>query len=147
VPITHGPTVPGDTAEILSSGRAVPPAGAPEDIKVLIWSSNRLIGLPYRYGGGHVSFSSNAYDCSGSVSYALHEAGLLASPQDSLTFLSWAAKGPGPWITVYARDGHAWMTVAGIRLDTSAVNDPVGLSGPRWRPGLEPLQGFRLRHP
>jgi cell wall-associated NlpC family hydrolase len=147
VPVTSGPTVPGDTAEILSSGLAVPPADAPEDVKVLIWSANRLIGLPYRYGGGHASFSANAYDCSGSVSYALHEAGLLAAPQDSRTFFRWGVRGPGTWITVYTTNGHAWMTVAGIRLDTSPVNDPVGLPGPRWRPGLEPLRGFRERHP
>ena len=147
VPVTSGPTVPGLTAEILPSGLAVPPADAPEAIKVLIWSANRLIGLPYRYGGGHASFSSNAYDCSGSVSYALHEAGLLATPQDSRTFLQWGSKGPGPWVTVYTRAGHAWMTVAGIRLDTSPVDDPVGLPGPRWRPGLEPVQGFHQRHP
>ena len=147
VPITSGPTVPGATAVILPSGRAEPPADAPEDIKVLIWSANRLIGLPYKWGGGHASWASNGYDCSGSVSYALHEAGLLSVPQDSRTFLHWGSPGPGAWITVYTRAGHAWMTVAGIRLDTSPVNDPFGLSGPRWRPGLEPLRGFHERHP
>jgi hypothetical protein len=138
--------VPGVEAEILGSGLAVPPADSPERVKVLIWTSNRLIGLPYRYGGGHHSFSANAYDCSGSVSYALHAAGQIAYPDDSLGFETWGVHGAGPWITVYTRDGHAWLTVAGIRLDTSPVNDPGGLSGPRWRPGLEPLRGFRLRH-
>jgi hypothetical protein len=138
--------VPGELAEILPSDLAVPPADAPERVKVLIWSANRLIGLPYRYGGGHASFSSNAYDCSGSVSYALHAAGLLAYPHDSATFMHWGIRGPGSWVTVYTRSGHAWLTVAGIRLDTSPVNDPGGLSGPRWRPGLEPLRGFRMRH-
>jgi hypothetical protein len=144
--VTSGPTVPGELAEILPSDLAVPPADAPERVKVLIWSANRLIGLPYRYGGGHASFSSNAYDCSGSVSYALHAAGLLAYPHDSATFMHWGIRGPGSWVTVYTRSGHAWLTVAGIRLDTSPVNDPGGLSGPRWRPGLEPLRGFRMRH-
>ena len=147
VPITSGPTVPGVTAEILDTGLAVPPADAPYQIKVLIWSTNRLIGLPYRYGGGHVSFSARAYDCSGSVSYALHEAGLLGWPLDSSALMGWGSKGPGAWITVYTNHGHAWMTVAGIRLDTSPVNDPVGLPGPRWRPGLEWTHGFAVRHP
>jgi hypothetical protein len=146
-PVTSGPTVPGDTAEILGSGLAVPPAGAPQRVKVLIWTANRLIGLPYRYGGGHASFSSNAYDCSGSVSYALHAAGLLGYPEDSSALMHWGLRGPGTWITVYATAGHAWMTVAGIRLDTSPVNDPLGLAGPRWRPGLEWPERFKKRHP
>jgi hypothetical protein len=60
--------------------------------------------------------------------------------------MHWGIRGPGSWVTVYTRSGHAWLTVAGIRLDTSPVNDPGGLSGPRWRPGLEPLRGFRMRH-
>jgi cell wall-associated NlpC family hydrolase len=145
--VTSGPTVPGDSAEILDSGLAVPPAAAPPAVKILIWTANRLIGLPYRYGGGHVSFSSNAYDCSGAVSYALHAAGLLAYPEDSSALMHWGARGPGAWITVYTNPTHAWMTVAGIRLDTSPVNDPVGLPGPRWRPGLEWTKSFRVRHP
>ena len=66
---------------------------------------------------------------------------------DSSALESWWHRGTGPWITVYTNAGHAWMTVAGIRLDTSPANDPVGLSGPRWRPGLEWTRGFRVRHP
>jgi hypothetical protein len=80
------------------------------------------------------------------VSYALHAAGLIRYPDDSEGLLSWGVQGRGPWITVYTRPGHAWLTVAGIRLDTSPVNDPVGLPGPRWRPGLEPGGGFDARH-
>jgi hypothetical protein len=146
-PITSGPTVPGGVAEILSSGHAVPPAAAPRWVKDIIWTANRLIGLPYRYGGGHASFSDNAYDCSGSVSYALHAGGLLAYTEDSTEFEHWGKSGFGSWVTVFATNGHAWMTVAGIRLDTSPVNDPGGLMGPRWRPGLEPLGGFKVRQP
>jgi hypothetical protein len=144
--VTSGPTVPGSAAEILDTGLAVPPEDAPFAVKVLIWSANRLIGLPYRYGGGHRSFSAKAYDCSGSVSYALHAAGLLAYPMDSTALMSWGRKGQGAWITVYTNRGHAWLTVAGIRLDTSPVNDPVGLPGPRWRPGLEAERHFKVRY-
>jgi cell wall-associated NlpC family hydrolase len=146
-PKTTGPTVPGTTAVILSTGKAVPPASAPRWVKTIIWTANRLIGLPYRYGGGHQSFSDNAYDCSGSVSYALHAGGLLATTEDSSEFEHWGSPGAGRWVTVYADNGHAWMTVAGIRLDTSPVNDPIGLPGPRWRPGLEPTKNFRMRQP
>lgn len=145
--VLSGPTIPGTSALVLSSGLAVPPAAAPRSVKELIWTANRLIGLPYRYGGGHGSFADNAYDCSGSVSYALHAAGLISYPEDSTSLETWGSKGAGRWVTVYTNSGHAWMIVAGIRLDTSSVGDPAGLDGPRWRPALRPTRSFKVRHP
>jgi hypothetical protein len=145
--VLSGPTVPGLVGEILPSGKAVPPAGAPRSVKVLMWTANRLIGLPYRYGGGHAAFADRAYDCSGAVSYALHAAGLLSSPEDSTSLEQWGHRGTGRWVTVYANHGHAWMVVAGVRLDTSPVGDPAGLDGPRWRPAIRPPGNFRVRSP
>lgn len=146
-PLHTGHTVPGSVAQLLPSGRAAAPAVAPYGVKLIIWTANRLIGLPYRYGGGHASFADNAYDCSGSVSYALHAADAIAYPEDSTLLESWGGRGQGKWVTVYANHGHAWMIVAGLRLDTSPVDDPQGLDGPRWRPADRPRAGYRVRHP
>jgi hypothetical protein len=106
-------------------------------------AGNRLQDKPYRWGGGHGRFQDTGYDCSGSVSYVLHAAALLNAPLDSRGLARWGAPGPGRWITVYANRGHAFMVVAGLRLDTSGA----GSSGPRWR--LEPrsLGRFKARHP
>jgi hypothetical protein len=131
---------------MLPSGRAAAPTGAPYAVKLIIWTANRLIGLPYRYGGGHASFADNAYDCSGAVSYALHAADAIAFPEDSTLLEKWGRRGPGKWVTVYANRGHAWMIVAGLRLDTSPVDDPQGLDGPRWRPAQRPTDGYKVRH-
>jgi hypothetical protein len=146
-PIRSGHTVPGSVAELLPSGRAAAPSDAPYAVKLIIWTANRLIGLPYRYGGGHVSFADNSYDCSGAVSYALHAADAIAYPEDSTLLEKWGRRGAGKWVTVYANHGHAWMIVAGLRLDTSPVDDPAGLDGPRWRPAARLAAGYRVRHP
>ena len=115
--------------------------------------------LPYSYGGGHnLDFDvSKGYDCSGTVSFALHAAGLLTkSPLDSGSFMRWGKKGKGDWITVYTNPGHAYAVIAGLRLDTSVagmsrrkVNVAASAfeSGPRWRPVPRPARGFVKRHP
>jgi hypothetical protein len=104
--------------------------------------------MPYRYGGGHrLGFDDTGYDCSGTVSFALHGAGLLAAPLDSRAFRRWGAKGAGSWITVFTNPGHAYLHVAGIRLDTSAAGDRGGLQGARWRPVRKSHRGYRARHP
>jgi hypothetical protein len=143
-----GLTVPaaGANASIVA-GRAIPPAGAPEPVKAAILRANDLIGKPYRWGGGHRSFTAGGYDCSGAVSYALHGGGLLSSPLDSSSFLRWGDAGAGRWVTVYTNPGHAYMAIAGIRLDTSSAGDPAGLRGPRWRPLRTSNAGFSRRHP
>jgi peptidoglycan hydrolase CwlO-like protein len=124
-------------------GMAQAPADAPSAVKQVIAAGNAIAGLPYLYGGGHGSFRANAYDCSGSVSYALAAAGLLASPLDSTGFMSWGQAGPGKWITVYANAGHAFMVVAGWRFDTSALSG----GGTRWTRSMRDTGGFVARHP
>jgi hypothetical protein len=141
------PTVPGAVAQVVD-GVAYAPQGAPLVVQQAIWAANKIIGLPYRYGGGHrLGFQDTAYDCSGTVSFALHGADLVKTPLDSSDFMRWGTRGQGQWITVWTNPGHAYMTIAGIRLDTSAAGDPTGLKGPRWRPLLRPSRGFRARHP
>jgi hypothetical protein len=136
--------VPGAVARISVDKRtAVPPASAPEAVKQAIYAANRITRKPYRYGGGHRSFRSNGYDCSGGVSYALHGGGLLDSPLDSSSFMRWGERGPGQWITVYTNPGHAFAVIAGLRFDTSGP----GESGPRWRLAARSSRGYKLRHP
>ena len=103
-------------------------------VQQIIWAGNEIIGLPYIYGGGHASFTSPGYDCSGTVSFALHGASLLTAPEDSSEFMHWGSHGVGRWVAVFSNPGHAYMTVAGLRLDTSAADDPSNQQGPRWRP-------------
>jgi hypothetical protein len=135
--------IPGAVAKLSSDGRtAIPPASAPDAVKQAIYAANRITRKPYRYGGGHRSFESRGYDCSGSVSYALHGGGLLASPLDSGAFMRWGARGQGQWITVYTNPGHAFAIIAGLRFDTSGP----GESGPRWRPSSRSFSGYRARH-
>ncbi len=138
--------VPGHIARIVS-GFAAAPMDAPPAVQQIIWAGNQIVGLPYIYGGGHASFVSPGYDCSGTVSYALHGASLLSTPMDSGEFESWEGHGVGTWVTIFANGGHAYMAVAGIRLDTSAANDPSGLQGPRWRPLRPENASFVVRHP
>jgi cell wall-associated NlpC family hydrolase len=141
------PTVPGTRARLLAGGRAAAPEQAPEAVKQAIWRANEIIGLPYRYGGGHRRFKDTGYDCSGTVSYALNGAGLLDTPLDSTSFLRWAEAGAGDWITVFTNPGHAYVVIAGLRLDTSAAGDPRGGKGPRWRVLKRSDRGFQRRHP
>jgi len=124
-------------------GMAQAPAGAPEAVALVIAAGNAISGLPYSYGGGHASFQASAYDCSGSVSYALAAAGLVSSPLDSTGFMSWGEPGPGQWITVYANAGHAYMVVGGWRFDTSALSS----GGTRWTRAQRSSAGFVARHP
>ena len=152
-----GPEVPGDTAVLLEDGTAAAPADAPDQVKQAIWAANSLQGLPYRYGGGHnLKFDVAAgADCSGTVSFALHAAGLLTTPLDSGSFMKWGIRGRGAWITVFTNPGHAYAVIAGLRLDTSVA----GMSrtkgavataferGPRWRPMPRSGRGFVKRHP
>ena len=139
--------VAGAQAKLLSNGKAAAPAGAPEAVQQAIAAANQIIGRPYVYGGGHKSFLSRGYDCSGTVSFALHGGSLLRNPLDSSSFMRWGASGRGAWITVYTNPGHAFVVIAGLRLDTSAAGDRRGGKGPRWRPVLRSTAGFKARHP
>jgi cell wall-associated NlpC family hydrolase len=142
------PTVPGYVAEIVH-GVAYAPAMAPIQVQRAIWAGNKIRKKPYIWGGGHAAFKSAGYDCSGSVSYVLHAAGLLKRPDDSSDFEGWGQGGSGEWITVYTNAGHAFIEIAGIRFDTSAEADPHPPrgTGPRWRPMWAHPRGFMARHP
>jgi cell wall-associated NlpC family hydrolase len=138
------PTTPLPTAQIAPDGRtAIPPATAPLPVKNAIYAANQITTKPYRYGGGHRRWRDRGYDCSGSVSYALHGGGLLTSPLPSSSFLRWGDAGRGLWITVYTNPGHAFMVVAGLRFDTSGP----GERGPRWRKTARSSRGYSARHP
>src|SRR3954452_22648247 len=133
------------------AGLAVPPAGAPPEIVNVINAANQIVKMPYRYGGGHRSFIDSAYDCSGSVSFALHGASFVTSPLDSSSFMKWGLPGKGKWITVYTNPGHAFVMVAGLRFDTGFrtnrnVPGTFPGSGPRWGKA-RPTTGFKARHP
>lgn len=151
-PAPAGPTprpellVPGATARYVA-GLAAAPMAAPLAIQEMIWAGNQLIGLPYIYGGGHASFVADGYDCSGTVSFALHGASLLSSPEDSSEFMGWGSHGVGRWVAVFATPEHAYMTVAGLRLDTSSADDPSNQQGPRWRPLRRANSGYTVTHP
>ncbi len=142
------PTVVGDTAKIVN-GVAYAPSYAPVQVKQAIWAGNQIRTKPYIFGGGHGKWNDAGYDCSGSVSYVLHAAGLLKTSEASGDLESWGQQGAGQWITVYANGGHAFIEIAGIRLDTSAEQDPNPPSGtgPRWRPLMDSTNGYMARHP
>jgi cell wall-associated NlpC family hydrolase len=138
--------VPGSRARYVD-GLAAAPMAAPAAIQQMVWAANQIIGLPYIWGGGHASFVAPGYDCSGTVSFALHGATLLSTPEDSSEFMGWGSHGVGRWVSVFSNAGHAYMTVAGLRLDTSAADDPSNQQGPRWRPLRPGNEGFTVRHP
>jgi hypothetical protein len=134
---------------------AYAPANAPRAVQRAIWAGERIRLKPYVYGGGHAKWNDVGYDCSGSVSYVLHAAGLIRVSMDSSDFMTWGLTGAGQWITVYTNPGHAFVEIAGIQLDTSAEGDsnpatvavPGGgrcfrtraASSPAIRPGSRPL--------
>jgi hypothetical protein len=139
-------TAPGGTAQLQSDGTAIPPANAPRQVRKAIAAANKIHTRPYIWGGGHRSFKSRGYDCSGAVSYVLHAAGLLRFPMASGPLMRWGAPGIGSWITVYANAGHAWMTVAGLRFDTSSAGESLNQgSGPRWRANMRAATGYSTR--
>jgi peptidoglycan hydrolase-like protein with peptidoglycan-binding domain len=120
-------------ATLNSNGTVTAPPGAPQLVQEVIAAANQIIDKPYVYGGGHGSFNDTGYDCSGSVSYALHGANLISAPEDSSQLESYGAAGPGKWITVYADSGHAFIVIAGLAFDTAHYGPitPAG-NGPRW---------------
>jgi cell wall-associated NlpC family hydrolase len=138
--------VPGSRARYVA-GVAAAPMSAPAVVQQVVWSANQIIGLPYIWGGGHASFVAPGYDCSGTVSFALHGGALLKTPEDSGEFMHWGSHGIGRWVTIFSNSGHAYMTVAGLRLDTSAADDPSNQQGPRWRPLRQANGGYAVRHP
>ena len=136
-------TAPGSKATIGPDGLAVAPADAPDQVKQIIAAGNAIATKPYHYGGGHGKWEDSGYDCSGSVSYALHGAGLLDQALPSGDFMSWGEPGPGQWVTLYANPGHIYMIVAGLRYDTSGRQQ----DGSRWHTDLRSPSGYTVVHP
>lgn len=144
VPVTK--TVPGTVAKLRTDGKAAIPRGAPKRVQALIAAANRIVGKPYKWGGGHAKLIDKGYDCSGAVSFALIGGGMLGAPMVSGTLARWQAGGGGKWLSIYANKGHVYLEVAGLRLDTSPVGDPTRRSGVRWRPVIGRRTGFHARH-
>lgn len=140
---TTSETVPGSKAKLVH-GRAIAPADAPRRVQKVIAAANKIRNKPYEYGGGHGSWRDRGYDCSGSVSYALHGGGLLSTPLDSTGLSRYGKRGKGAWISVYGNPGHAYMIVAGLRFDTSNTRG----DGPSWSRSLSSTSGsYKVRHP
>lgn len=135
--------VPGAKGRVNSQGFAVAPASAPRSVKKIIAAGNKIAKTPYKWGGGHGRWRDSGYDCSGSVSYALHGAGLLDSALVSGDFASWGRRGRGNWVSIYANSGHVYMVVAGMRFDTSARSR----GGSRWTKQRRSSSGFTVTHP
>ena len=135
--------VAGEDGTVNDDGFAVPPSSAPKVVKEVVAAGNEIAKTPYKWGGGHPRWDDTGYDCSGSVSFSLHAAGLLDSPLVSGEFARWGDRGRGRWITIYANAEHVYMVVAGMRFDTSARSR----TGSRWTIEQRPSDGFAVTHP
>jgi membrane-bound lytic murein transglycosylase B len=143
-PLATGSEVPGASAVLGPDGLASAPRSAPPAVKAAIAAANSIATTPYVWGGGHGSWYSYGYDCSGAVSFALYGAGLLDTPLTSGALESYGEPGPGKWITIYANATHTYVEIAGLRWDT--VGDASG-TGPRWHTEPPYPEGFVVRHP
>jgi peptidoglycan hydrolase-like protein with peptidoglycan-binding domain len=132
-----------ETATIGPDGLAIAPASAPAAVKAIIAAGNEIHDMPYKYGGGHGKWEDSGYDCSGSMSYVMHAAGLLDEALDSTGFESYGDSGEGQWVTIYANSGHSYMLIAGLRFDTSGRAD----DGSRWHDSMRSSSGYVVRHP
>jgi len=141
-PVTYRPA--SDDTAVLRHGLAYAPGTAPAVVYHAIEAGNRLQRMPYKLGGGHAHPYDYGYDCSGTVSYVLREAGLIEDAMPSKGYFNYGEKGPGRWITIYVCRGHVFMTVAGLRLDTGGDG---AHTGPRWKPEIREARGLVLRHP
>jgi cell wall-associated NlpC family hydrolase len=140
---TAAPAPPVDKAVVGPDGLAIAPASAPPLVQAIIAAGNKIATKPYKYGGGHGRWEDSGYDCSGSLSYAFHGAGMLDTALDSTGFMSWGQAGKGEWVTVYAMGSHAYMVVAGLRFDTSGRAS----QGTRWQADMRSAAGYTVRHP
>ena len=139
------PIVNGDYA-VLRNGVAYAPSNAPQAVKNAIWAVNTIRNRPYVWGGGHGSFYDSGYDCSGTVSFALHSAGAINAPLPSSDLIRFGERGRGRWFTIYSRHGHTFAVIAGLRLDTTDF-DRGGNVGPRWHTDMRDTSGYVARHP
>jgi peptidoglycan hydrolase-like protein with peptidoglycan-binding domain len=134
---------PTGKAVVGDDGLATAPTDAPPLVQAIIAAGNRIATKPYKYGGGHGKWEDSGYDCSGSMSYAFHGAGMLDEALDSTGFESWGEAAKGTWVTIYAKGSHAFMIVAGLRFDTSGRAD----QGTRWQEDMRSSSGYVVRHP
>jgi len=137
------PLGPGMVATVSDDGFAIAPVLAPPIVQAIIAAGNLIAHKPYIYGGGHGRWDDAGFDCSGSVSFALHGAGLLDRAMPSGGFMTWGEPGPGEWVTIYANGGHMYMVVAGLRFDTSGRTR----AGTRWQADMRSSSGYTVRHP
>ncbi len=133
-------------AHLTPNGKAHAPKGAPKRVRKMIKAANHIRDKKYKWGGGHTAWHDKGYDCSGSVSFVLHKAGLLDAPLVSGDLAKWGKPRRGRWVTIFANRDHVFMTIAGLRWDTSFVDDG-DRSGPGWSVYMRPGKGFRARHP
>ncbi len=133
-------------ARLNPDGTVTAPSNAPQAIKDVIAAANQIAFKPYIYGGGHGRWIDSGYDCSGSVSYALHGAGLISAPEPSGELESYGSAGPGQWITIWANAGHTYMRIAGLYFDTAAQSSSN--HNDRWSARrISPVSGYVVRHP
>ena len=135
--------VPGKTAALVD-GQAVAPPAAPARVQDAIAAANRIVGSPYRRGGGHGANGDGTFDCSGAASYVLREAGLMEDSMPSAGFRRYGRSGEGEWISIYARRGHVFLVLAGLRFDTGYHGEE---RGPLWTTRDRPANGCVIRHP
>lgn len=138
--------LPAQTYLYFNGRSASAPASLPTPVKKAVDAANRLQGKPYKWGGGHKKLYDRGYDCSGSVSHVLYKAGLIRGPMTSKQFYNYGERGPGKFITLFMHDGHVFMSVCGLRFDTSDHGAGRG-DGPRWRPTSRSFAGYQMRHP
>ena len=143
-PKPQEPLPPVEKAVMAADGvTAVAPPSAPQQVKDIIAAGNEIATKPYRNGGGHGRWKDSGYDCSGSMSYAFHGAGMLDTALDSSGFMRWGKRGKGRWVTTYAHGDHSYMMVAGLRFDTSGLSQ----DGSRWHKSRRSADGYTVRHP
>jgi Transglycosylase SLT domain len=154
----------GDRAE-LAPGHghvALIPAGAPATVQAMIVAGNELQDLSYGPGGHPDPRGVSEEDCSSSINYLLYRSGvrpigeIVAENPLAQDYVRWGAPGPGRWVTIYSTISptpHAFIVVAGLRLDTSHNGTDVGPNrgeaGPRWRilNHIPTWAHWEIRHP
>jgi hypothetical protein len=144
-PILQAPAFSGERGKVrLVNGLAVAPPDAPPVVHRAVAAGNRLQKMPYKWGGGHAKLNDNGYDCSGTVSYVLRESGLMKDQMTSRGFFNYGQPGKGDWITIWVRDGHVFMIIGDLRLDTGGSSRRTG---PRWKTKKRSYKGLVPRHP
>ena len=129
---------------ILRNGYAIAPKHAPPAVHRIVAAGNKIKGFPYKLGGGHSRVDDNGYDCSGAVSYVLIKSGLLNNSLTSNGFKKYGRRGKGDWVTIYAKNGHTFLVVGGLRFDTGYNGEG---RGPKWTVHDRPTRGHVVRHP